>query len=91
MRAIFVTVAIVLACTAQAQTTNPPDTPTHSQSPSSSMNNPSTTGTANYSNGSGDDKWQLKSCLAKQKAANPQLSKGQMKENCAKLKPTQGQ
>jgi hypothetical protein len=91
MRAPFVTVAALLACAVQAQTTNPPNPPTPSQSPSSSMNNSSTTGTANYSNGSGDDKWQLKSCLAKQKAANPQLSKEQMKENCAKLKPTQGQ
>jgi hypothetical protein len=91
MRATFVTVALVLACTVQAQTSNPSNPPPQNQSPSSSMNNSSTTGTANYSNGSGDDKWQLKSCLAKQKAANPQLSKEQMKANCAKLKPTQGQ
>lgn len=61
---------------------NPPGT-----GPSSSMKDPSTSGTGNYSNGSDDDKWQMKTCLAKQQKANPQLSEAEMKRNCAKLKP----
>jgi hypothetical protein len=95
--ALSVAIAVLAGATAWAQT--PPDsTPPQnsysaspSTSPSSSMRNPSTTGTANYSNGSGDDKWQMKSCLAKQKADNPNISKEDMKRNCAKLKPSSGQ
>ena len=55
--------------------------------PGSSMRDSSTDGTANYSNGSDDDKWQMKSCLAKQRQANPQLSEAELKRNCSKLKP----
>jgi hypothetical protein len=75
---------------AVAQTSPTGTDPTSSpptREPSSSMKDPSTDGTANYSNGSDDDKAQMKACLAKQRQANPQLSQAEMKRKCAKLKP----
>jgi hypothetical protein len=88
--------ALMIGSIASAQTPpTPTDAPSNAasptRSPSSSMNNSSTTGTANYSNGSGDDKWQMKSCLEKQKTDNPNITKAEMKRNCAKLKPASGQ
>ncbi len=66
--------------------TDPGRTPPATE-PSSSMQDPSTDGTANYSNGSDDEKLQMKACLAKQHQANPQSSPDEMRRKCAKLKP----
>jgi hypothetical protein len=92
---VSLTAALLVSALAQAQTSpnnsNPSSSTSNSNAPSSSMSNSSTTGTGNYSNGSGDDKWQMKTCLAQQKQANPQASKEEMKANCQKLKPSSGQ
>lgn len=86
---LALTVAFLAPCAVAQQAptqANPTgSSPTHE--PSSSMQEPSTDGTGNYSNGSGDDKWSLKTCLAKQRKENPQLSEADMKRTCAKLKP----
>ena len=76
---------LVLAQTSPSQT-SPAQTPTPG-APSSSMREPSTDGTANYSNGSDDDKSQMKACITKQKQANPQLSQDEIRRQCEKFKP----
>ncbi|MBV8877275.1 MAG: hypothetical protein JO158_06160 [Gammaproteobacteria bacterium] len=91
MKRLLLALTLALSCPwAVAQTTSSQPDPARSPSatePDSSMRNPSTDGTANYSNGSDDDKQQMKACLAKQQQANPQLSPAEMKRNCARLKP----
>ena len=90
MKAALPFVVAIMSTVAIAQsppsTTLPPD-PSSGQEPSSSMHNPSTDGTANYSNGSGDDNRQMKACIAKAKAANPQISQNDIQRKCAKLQP----
>src|SRR4029077_697839 len=86
-RILFPAFALMLTALANAQTPpNNTDPPTSSPSAAlqSSMQNPSTTGTGNYSNESGDDKWQMKDCIAQQKKTNPNLTAAQMKANCQK-------
>jgi hypothetical protein len=92
MKAIVSLVLALASTIALAQSppssTSPP--PSSDREPSSSLRNPSTDGTANYSEGSGDDKLQMKSCLAKVKADNPQMSQEQIQRRCEKLKPKDG-
>jgi hypothetical protein len=91
MKRLLLALTFALSCPwAVAQTAPSPIDPARSPSatePNSSMRNPSTDGSANYSNGSDDDKQQMKACLAKQHQANPQLSAAEMKRNCERLKP----
>ena len=90
MKATFPIVLAFMSTLAIAQsppsTTAPPDQ-SPNREPSSSMHDPSTDGTANYSNGSGDDNRQMKACVAKANAANPQMSQDDIQRKCAKLQP----
>lgn len=87
MNASVLSVASVLLFSVAAAQTPPSAPSAPGSQPSSSMQNRATTGTANYSNASGDTHWQMKSCLAKQKADNPSLTSAEMKRNCEKQKP----
>lgn len=90
MKAALPFVVAFMSTLAMAQSpppaTTPPDQST-GREPNSSMHDPSTDGTANYSNGSGDDNRQMKACIAKVKAANPQMSQDDIQRRCAKLQP----
>lgn len=90
MKALVALIAVLASTLALAQSppsgTGPP-APSSDRDAGSSMQNPSTDGTAHYSEGSGDIKWQMKDCLAQVKAENPQMSRQEMKRTCAKLKP----
>lgn len=56
-----------------------------STAPSSATQAPSATGSSSYSSDSTDSKAQLKECLAKQKASNPQISDTEAKQACGKM------
>ena len=93
-RIIFSSFALTLTVLANAQTpptTTDPASSSPNAPPRSSMQNPSTTGTGNYSNESGDNKWQMKDCIAQQKKANPNLTAAQVKASCQKQRPNEGQ
>ena len=87
---------LVLGATFAWSQTPPPSTGSQPSAsnpnapPSSSMNSPSTTGTANYSNGSGDRNWQMKGCVAQQKTNNPQATDAQIRATCQKLGSSSG-
>lgn len=91
MHASLLSLASLMLVSVAAAQTSPSAPSSPGSQPSSSMQNPSTTGTANYSNGTGDSHWQMKSCLAKQKADNPNLTDAEMKRNCEKQKPNNAQ
>lgn len=93
-RILLPTCALMLSALANAQAPpNATDPPSSSPSapPQSSMQHPSSPGTGNYSNESGDNKWQMKDCIANQKKANPNLTSAQIKAACEKQRPTEGQ
>jgi hypothetical protein len=87
MKVILAPLLALTSVLAVAQTPPSSTSPPSNKEPSSSMRDPSTTGTANYSEGSGDNKSQMKACLAKAKADHPQMSPADMKRMCEKLKP----
>jgi len=91
MNARPLSIATLIFISVASAQTSPTSPSSPGSQPSSSMQNPSTTGTANYSNGAADSHWQMKSCLAKQKADNPNLSSAEMKRNCEKQRPNSGQ
>ena len=87
MKTYLLPIAIVsLAVSAAAGAQTPPTSPTApgDTSSSSATQAPSSTGSSSYSNGMSDSKAQLKECVAKQKAANAQLSDADAKRACGK-------
>lgn len=93
-RILLPALALMLTGLANAQTPpNTADPPSSSPSapPESSMQHPSSSGTGNYSNESGDNKWQMKDCIARQQKAHPDLTASQVKARCQKQRPTEGQ
>lgn len=95
MRASTLTVALAgmaAAAIAAAQATPPNSSatappPGSSRSAPPSMATPTSPSTGNYTNGSQDSQWQMKDCMARQKAKNPSLSQDQMIQNCRKQQP----
>jgi hypothetical protein len=90
---VFVVAGLMASALAGAQTmSNQPQTSTPSNpSNNSGMESSRSSSTGNYTNGSSDNRWQMKDCLAKQKASNPQLTKDQMKQNCMSQQTNDGQ
>jgi hypothetical protein len=89
MKTYLLPIAIAsLAVSALAGAQTPPTSPTSpSTSPSAPASTVQTPPASSYSNASADSKAQLKDCLAKQKASNPQISDVDAKQACTKVEP----
>ena len=86
MKTYLLPIAIVsLAASALVGAQTPPTSPT---APGDTTSSPSTqapsSSSSSYSNGMSDSKAQMKECVAKQKAANAQLSDADAKRACGK-------
>jgi hypothetical protein len=80
----FALATLAVSALAGAQTP-PSSTSGTSSAPPSSTQAPSSTGSSAMS--SSDAKAQLKDCVAKQKASNPQISDTEAKKVCTKTEP----